>query len=697
MFVLSSPPELQNDFIVTTRKATDGESEIKIIRLFVSFDCAWGQRGNGYKYDSLNGFCTMIGYKTDKVLDFCTKNRKCKTCDINRKLGVKKEHDCRLNHHGTARAMEAEGAVQLMAKSEILKEADAEVGVFIGDNDSSALSALEEVLGHPIIKQCDINHSKKGVSKMLYKIRENKSIDLEGELTHDAISYLKDSFAIAVKKNKNNKAGMEKDIRNLPDHVFDKHENCGSFCKFDKEKDDYDNSRHMKNPVLYQHVKKLFSDLANNAGKFVLAASSNTNESINNSMASYCPKSHSYSTTESADFRFACTVAHKNLGKDYILRVLEKMNLSYSKKLVYYCNSAKKKAIKRLQRETDPRTKALRKLNGLKKQQLKNRKEKASKDTYCSDMTLLEIPLDTQNIIREIDNDLTYNTKNLTFVFFDLETGGFSRQKDILQIALKSEKKIMSVYLTPSKNIDAQASEVTGLTKNGRQLFLHGELVPTLVPKKAAAQVIEYLESFGTKVILIAHNCDFDSDRIVSLYKRLCMIEPFERVVQGFVDTLSLFRKKFPERKSHKLGDLAKDFLEVSTDNAHNAIFDIDILEKLATKYLSWEDLSKNQFSVQDVMNKIQMAIDEKLYSRTCAPMSSAFSKILIKNLSRNKVDYFVLLDKFIEGDVSLEKFLIGGETPLVKSKKTVNNILDFFSNLKNVIENGMPNSSENF
>lgn len=33
-------------------------------------------------------------------------------------------------------------------------------------------------------------------------MKENKSIDVEGELTHDAINYLKDSFAIVIKKIK---------------------------------------------------------------------------------------------------------------------------------------------------------------------------------------------------------------------------------------------------------------------------------------------------------------------------------------------------------------------------------------------------------------------------------------------------------------------------------------------------------------
>lgn len=168
-FVLSSPPELQDGFIVSTRKATDSEPERNITRIFASFDCTWCQRGNGFKYDSYNGFCTLIGYKTDKVLDFCTKNRKCKACDINIKLGTQKEHDCRLNHFGTAKSMEAEGAIQLVTKSEILKSANVEVGVFIGDNDSSVLSALEEVVDYQIVKQSDINHSKKGVSNFCTK------------------------------------------------------------------------------------------------------------------------------------------------------------------------------------------------------------------------------------------------------------------------------------------------------------------------------------------------------------------------------------------------------------------------------------------------------------------------------------------------------------------------------------------------
>ena len=115
-------------------------------------------------------------------------------------------------------------------------------------------------------------------------------------------------------------------------HVFDKHDNCGSFC------------RHLKNEIIFQHINKLFSDLADNANKFVLAGLTQAYESLNNSMASYCPKSISYSTSESADYRFACVVARKNLDSDYILKIFEKLNLSYPKKLIHYCNYALKKS-----------------------------------------------------------------------------------------------------------------------------------------------------------------------------------------------------------------------------------------------------------------------------------------------------------------------------------------------------------------
>lgn len=81
------------------------------MKLLVSFDMGWAQRSNGYFYDSLSGFCAILGYHTGKALDYMSYNRKCSMCDSNIKNNTNKPHDCRLNFWGSAKAMESTGAV----------------------------------------------------------------------------------------------------------------------------------------------------------------------------------------------------------------------------------------------------------------------------------------------------------------------------------------------------------------------------------------------------------------------------------------------------------------------------------------------------------------------------------------------------------------------------------------------------------
>ncbi|XP_058809719.1 uncharacterized protein LOC131674917 [Phymastichus coffea] len=92
------PEELQEGYLIVNVD-NNGSS---IVRVFASFDMGWGQRGNGHTYDSLNGYCALIGLKTGKVLDYCTRNRKCHYCDSELYTGKKVLHDCRKNFKGSA-------------------------------------------------------------------------------------------------------------------------------------------------------------------------------------------------------------------------------------------------------------------------------------------------------------------------------------------------------------------------------------------------------------------------------------------------------------------------------------------------------------------------------------------------------------------------------------------------------------------
>lgn len=74
----------------------------------------------------------------------------------------------------------------------------------------------------------------------------------------------------------------------------------------------------------------------------------------------------------------------------------------------------------------------------------------------------------------KITNDYG-NSMLPVLVYFDLETDGFAKTAEILQIAAKCNNYEFSVYITPTKKIDAKASEITGLQFHSGCLYYHGE------------------------------------------------------------------------------------------------------------------------------------------------------------------------------------------------------------------------------
>ena len=180
---------------------------------------------------------------------------------------------------------------------------------------------------------------------------------------------------------------------------------------------------------------------------------------------------------------------------------------------------------------------------------------------------------------------LCYNNVDIAFVFFDLETGGFKVGKDILQIAMKNENLCFNVYITPRKAIDISASAVTGITRTGRQFFLHGKKIASVTRKIAFLKTIEFLKSLGKKVILVAHNSQFDYRHFIHAAKELSLTDEFSKIIIGFSDSLPLFKLKLPNRPNkYSLPVLGQELLQISMNAAHNATFDIDLLEKLCIK-----------------------------------------------------------------------------------------------------------------
>lgn len=194
----------------------------------------WSKRGNGRSYDSLNGYGTIIGCLSKRILDYTTRNRSCKKCELGH---IKTDHDCRLNFEGSAKSMEADAGVQLINNSTILKETGLKVKVVIGDEDSSTIAAVRKDNFKKIHKLTDKNHLVKNFSNELYTLAKNyKELSRPGVIKH-----IKKCFTYAVSQNKGQTENLASTIRNLPDRLYDHHENCGSWCRYTKHEAEFKN------------------------------------------------------------------------------------------------------------------------------------------------------------------------------------------------------------------------------------------------------------------------------------------------------------------------------------------------------------------------------------------------------------------------------------------------------------------------
>lgn len=449
-----------------------------IINIIVSYDTGWTKRGNGRSYDSLNGYISaIIGFLSGKILDYTTRNRKCRMCDLGHD---KDDHDCRHNYVGSAKAMKADAGVQLVNHSNILKEAKLQVRVIIGDEDSSMISAVRK--DNPNVsfyKLADRNHLVKNFGKELYDMRSiYKELNKKG-----AIPHIKKCFAYAVSQNKGNSDRLATELRRIPEHLYGRHENCGFWCKY-KEK----HTVELAGDDLYTKLVDFSNKYAANAGKFSVAASSQANESFNNVIAHKAHKNKCLSRSEASDFRVGDAVCVWNDGEDCIAKFRMRVDLSEGFYTTRYATSTDGKRIKRKNKSSTSETKLRRIILKQQREALRKSLEQVEGISYQSNCGMdMEIDLP-----EESNND----TKFL-IVYFDLETTGLDMSAEIVQIAAKCGRYEFSVYVNPTKEISRSATKVTGLSNDGGFLCPNGKAVEHSNQKEALLAFKQFLESLS--------------------------------------------------------------------------------------------------------------------------------------------------------------------------------------------------------
>ncbi|XP_053375217.1 uncharacterized protein LOC123538288 [Mercenaria mercenaria] len=172
-----------------------------------------------------------------------------------------------------------------------------------------------------------------------------------------------------------------------------------------------------------------------------------------------------------------------------------------------------------------------------------------------------------------------------TIIAIDLETTDLIRgsvMPHITQLAAVEVKSGVqfAVYTKPKMAVTSEAQRVTGIcVDDNGDIVVNGNLVESIHIQSAIEKLCRWLDQFSN-VFLIAHNGRrFDFPILMTAVQKTKTTDVFFKSVFGFVDSLSVFRKKYPG-ESLKQEDLARQHLGM-TYNAHNAEADVEALGHL--------------------------------------------------------------------------------------------------------------------
>jgi hypothetical protein len=315
--------------------------------LTVIVDGCWSKRSYRANYSALSGCAVIIGFYTKKVLWFGVRNKYCVICEraknsneiITEAKYLAHKVKCNINYSGASTGMETSILVEGFKKSLPL------YGViykyFIGDGDSSLSKKLTTTdKNDRIYVDVDIqkieckNHLMRNLDRKLRELVSGKTKNKYTSISNinfglkyrkilgNRAHQIRRDIRAAVKHWKNVKVSdhikslnLEKDLRNIPSHVFGCHSNCADYFKCKNVAEiDYTKEAHedgiLKELSCYLlnlsiHSKSLIKDLDTNAA-----------EQFNSIVAKHVGgKKINYSLGISYGMRCSAAVVQFNTGK----------------------------------------------------------------------------------------------------------------------------------------------------------------------------------------------------------------------------------------------------------------------------------------------------------------------------------------------------------------------------------------------
>ena len=572
-------------------------------------------------------------------------------------------------------------------------ENDIRIGTLIMDDDSTTVSRIRSELDHDVVKLSDISHVKCHLKNDLYKLQAKHR-----SLTTTVITYLVNKcFSYALMQNKNEPENLKKAIENIVPHVFDNHKTCGTWCRFRKNpKCTYTflpNGKALTGELLYNDLVEVFSNLAKRADKIAACASTSVCENFNHMVASKAPKARHYSSSGSLNTRVACCVGQKNDGHKYLSDVFVSAGMSPGR---YYTEHSEKQD-RKVKRDSYYHTSVPFKRRRLSFSQHMSEAQKSNElregKTYMKGVdseAILEDDISTIPAPIEAPIYRPVRDSNLKQVYFDIETTSLQSSCDIIQLAGYCEGSMFNSYVRPEQNISQMSSDVTGIVQIEGKMFYNGREVACMTIKKCLLNFIDWCQSRSNgQVVLVGHNCKvFDAPRLLRKVRACGLIEPFEKIVVGFIDTLPVFRKLYKGRfRCFSQENLATELLGI-TYKAHNASDDAKTLAKIVNGVkLSKQSLFENSFGIAAVLQMVAQhdAKTDNEESLGVLVEKRVISKSMVARIAKSGLSYKHLCLAFKRNKDTGIKTLLGerdcnNKIRVTQSKRITSALKNYFS-----------------
>jgi len=201
----------------------------------------------------------------------------------------------------------------------------------------------------------------------------------------------------------------------------------------------------------------------------------------------------------------------------------------------------------------------------------------------------------------------------------------------ITQLSAVSKSGTFTRYVKPKMPIPTEVTLLTGLSFERGQMFLRGELVESVSLKECLQAFWEFLgDGF---CILVAHNCNtFDSRVLYRAVRSADALKQLSTHVVGFLDTLPLFRTKYPLVENHQQATLVYHFLNISYEE-HNAAHDAHNLKRLLQHCaFDWESKQSHTFRLDYVKDILAFLEQKKENMVTLWPL--VYDRVLSKSMA---------------------------------------------------------------